>query len=171
MSLRPVYVVDIMKLMAERVATALETPVHYQYGRVPEVINSLSEMERSPAEMIKMYPLIYLVMPFDEDNDSMEQDFTATLHVIIISDTQQQWKASERMEYVFKPTLYPIYLELLHQIASSAYFMDHSERQIPHTKTDWPHYGEKGNFTNDFIDAIDITNLRLRFNFNNCQNI
>lgn len=159
------YITDMFAEIVENVALALDTPVYYQFGRSPEVINSLTVMGKNPQAAVKKYPLVYLVMPFDERHDTIEQDATVELRLIILAASNQQWRASDRMERVFKPTLYPIYRELMTQIAYSTYFQPTSELQIQHTKTDWPHFGDKGNFSADYTDAIDINNLKLRVNF------
>lgn len=171
MNRKPVYVVDLFERVVQKMNDNLDFTVYYQYGRAPEVINSLTIMEKNPESSVTKYPLVYLVMPFTEDNDTMEQEATVDLHVILIAKTRQEWRAAKRYAEVFKPTLYPMYDELIRQIALSSYFQEHSEYSIKHSKTDWPHFGEKGNFCNDFTDAIDITNLRLRLNFANCQTI
>lgn len=71
------------------------------------------------------------------------------------------------MTNIFKPTLYPIYIELINQIARSKYFKESTPELIKHTKTDrlfWGKTGIMGNegliFT-DLLDVIEITNLQL----------
>jgi hypothetical protein len=172
----PLYVVDMFADIIEKVSAELHDTlgdVHYIYGHPTEAVNTILEMTKNVKTAAKKYPLIYLYMDFDEDHDgTIEQGFTVSLHLAIATWTQPGWKADKRYTEKFKPVLYPIYDELMYQIARSGYFMVYSQHKIPHTKTDRPYWGSsngRGNIADDHCDCIELSNMKLLVNFNFCQ--
>jgi hypothetical protein len=89
--------------------------------------------------------------------------------------TKQDYTAAERYENTFKTELYPIYLELISQIKKhNAFQIDNGN--ILHTKIDrlfWGKQATNGNDANkggDFIDAIEIRNMKLKILKQSCKN-
>jgi hypothetical protein len=170
----PIYVVDLMSKVVDSLnanRTAPDSQVHYMYGHPIEIVNNLTKKGKSG--LVK-YPLIALFLDFDEKHTDLEAAFEVNLHLIIATATTPDKFAPDRYTTNFKKILYPIYDELIYQISRSGLFMETSEFNIHHTKTDrlyWgktPVSGNTANTANDFIDAIEITNLTLNVLKINC---
>ena len=175
----PVYVVDEIKSVVEKVSAELLptlqaydeniTGVHYLHGHPLEVIETLGQRDKSDSLVFKKYPLIALFQDFPEAmTGTTGIPHEPRLHMIIAGATRQDYKAPERYEKNFKPVLYPIYSEFLHQLSLHPAFISQSAWKIPHTKTDrlyWGReglWGNEGNIFNDWIDCIEIRDLRLK---------
>jgi hypothetical protein len=91
--------------------------------------------------------------------------------MIIANITEPQLITEQRYEKNFRPVLYPIYQELLRQIASPSQktFFVEDEELIAHTKIDRVNWGKQGlyggaaNTFNDFLDCIEIKDLQIKF--------
>jgi len=117
----------------------------------------------------RKYPLIALFTDFDQEKNNETAGYycNANFHLIIANiTTNKENNAEERLTQNFRPILEPIYLEFMKQIKLSGFFICGYE--IPHTKTDryyWGKnglFGQEGNIFSDYIDAIEITNLKLK---------
>lgn len=113
----------------------------------------------------KKYPLVWYVMNFKEGMGNV--GLYAKLpdpRIYIMTNTQLNYTMKERRDNTFLPILYPIYAELIKQFSLSPYFRITSEESLEHTKIDMPYWsedGQKTNFYNDYIDAIQIVDLKL----------
>ena len=188
---RPVYIVDIMgevvtAAKAEVLATlqaneaealgrtTIET-VNYQKGHKIELIQTLIEMDRANSFQTKKYPLVYLVQDFVEKRGRKAGEYAElNLNIILAHHTESTRKVDDRYTKVFKPVLYPLYYALLRQIALHPLIFQSNEDDIQHDKIDrlfWGTQAAGGNDRNkltDFVDAIEITNMNLKFYFKNC---
>ena len=178
---QPVYIVDIIgevvarteaAVLAElQLADSTITGINYQYGGYKEITDTLTQMTKANAPK---YPLFYLYMPFEEDKGSdVGLDQTSPLRIIIGMWSEPNPKANERYLQNFKKILYPVYLEFLNQLNLDSRFLTQSAELIPHRKTDWPYWGgdnppEGANPFNDWVDVIEIKNLRLQTYLKNC---
>lgn len=172
----PIYLVDIMTAIVQKVSDELEASigaVHFIYGHPVEAVNTILEMTKNPTSAAKKYPLIFMYMDFDEEHDgTIDQGVKVSLRFALATWTDPKWKAAERYTNTFKPILYPLYDEFLYRIASSGYFLVTSENTIPHTKTDRPYWGSsngQGNVANDHCDVIELTNMKLNVFFPVCS--
>lgn len=182
--MKPVYIVDEIGAVVEAVSTKLLTQlqafdplitgVHYQYGHPLEIIETLKQMDESQDYKFRRYPFIGLFQDFPQEVGEVGFDSEVTLHLIIARFTVNTYKAAQRYENNFKPVLYPIYLEFLEQLNFSKAFMKYAPNQIPHTKIDRLYWGREGlyknegNIFNDFLDCIEIRNLKLKTYLNIC---
>jgi hypothetical protein len=188
----PLYIVDVIGEIVAAVQAAMLTTiqenetaalgrttietVNYQKGHKVELIQTLMEMDRANAYQAKKSPLIYLVQDFTEKRGRKVGEYTeANLNIIIAHQTESTRKVDDRYTKVFKPVLYPLYYELLEQIAKHPLIFQANGDDITHDKTDRLYWGRVaaggGNDQNkltDFVDAIEITNLNLKFYFNKC---
>lgn len=185
--MKPVYVADIMSDLVGKVSTKLTaqlqdfdsmiTGVHYDHGHPIEIIETLQQKDKSGTNLVfAKYPLVALFHDFPEAYNS-EPGFQGqvTLHMIICRATDPTYKSDQRYDNNFKPVLYPIYAELMKQIVRSPYFMGaQSVNQLQHTKIDRLYWGREGLYKNEgsvfnnFIDCIEIRDLQLKLNLNNC---
>lgn len=150
------------------------TGVHYMHGHPIEVINKLGQKDKSNNLMFDKYPLIALFQDFGERNTRDFGISEATINIILARATRPDYTAEERYNYNFKPFLYPMYDRLLSWIERSGNFLVYNKNLIQHEKIDrlfWGNsglYGNKANVFNDWIDCIEIKNMRLRFYNNKC---
>lgn len=169
------YIPEIFQGIVTNVSASLQllpTPitVYFDYGHYREVANKILEKDRGVASKETKYPIIWLVMDYVESygNSLAEACRLPNLQIIIATPTEATHDVAQRMEENFKPILYPIYDELLSQIAASHRFNNNVVSKIKHEKIDRPYWGGQdsygngtANLFNDYIDAIQIRNLEL----------
>lgn len=187
----PVYIVDIIgKIVAdftpallpvikanEQAAlgkTMIDT-INYQYGHTKELIQTLAQDDKSAQLKGLKYPLVYLVQDFPEKRGQTVGVYAkAVLDIILIHQTLDTYKITDRYRNVFKPVLYPIYYALMQGIADCDVVNENSPDIIMHTKVDRSYWGRVGiggneaNTLNDFVDAIEVGNLSVTILYNNC---
>lgn len=162
-----IVLVDIFEAIVQKVSDKIGY-VAYQHGHLLEIVNNLTEMTQTPDTSQLKYPLVALLQDFDEEKGKGEgTDSSVKLWLIIATLTDNSLKAPERYQQSFKPVLYPIYEELLKQIGKSGFFKETNPDLIKHIKTDRLFWGRNGllgkqsNVFNDFIDCIEIRDLKL----------
>lgn len=180
----PVFV-DVFKDIVERVSNKLTpqlqaydsliTGVHYDHGHPLEIVETLTQKDKSNTYRWKKYPLVALLQDFPEQNTGEPSEGPRPVfHIIIVNHTRPTYKAIERYDKNFKPILYPIYEELLRQINRERIFFTYGMTTIPHVKFDrlyWGReglWGKEGNIFNDWVDAIEIRDLKLKTHLNYC---
>jgi hypothetical protein len=144
--------------------------VQYMHGHPLEIINRLKQKDKGQSARFNKYPLIALFQDFPEEStaNNVGIETEATLHFIIAKGTKREYIASERYEYNFVPFLYPIYEEFLRQIVADKSFQVYSVDRLQRQKWDrlyWGRsglYGNEGNIFNDYLDVIEIKNLKLK---------
>lgn len=153
----------------KKVQTARSLPVlNYQYGYIEELNETLKQYTQNDRFEALKFPLIWLAQPFFIDRNKSNLYFgdTRNLSIFIIMQTSANYKAQDRMTNVFKPILYPIYLELLNQIRKESTVFD-NEYIIEHTLVDRYFWGEQQMYLNDKVDCIEISGMKLKIN-NKC---
>jgi len=153
---------------------------YYDYGRYIEITRRLTQKQMgvvAGATGNNRFPLVWLVIPFDEFNGTPTEHYTRlrNMQIIIATQTRPDSTTPARMNDNFEPILYPIYRALLIEIANSGFFSD-IDYGVQHTKTDQPYWGGGNTLTsgdknlfNDYIDAIQIRNLELTVNLQTCN--
>lgn len=154
------------------VQDALKLPVlNYQYGYIDELNETLEQYALTQQFDSLKYPLVWLAQPFRvKREDPLVYGETKDAMLFFIHQTSPEYKAKDRMKNIFKPTLYPLYLETLNQIKLSSVF--DNAYSLPHEVVDYYFYGDeesgtyKGNKShlNDVIDCLQVTNLKLKIN-------
>lgn len=145
--------------------------ITYLHGHPLEVINTLRERNETTNELVfKKYPLITMFQDIAESpvNGMME----ATLQIIIATSTEQHFKVSQRYNTTFKPILLPLYHLLLEQLnkhksIKSVYTFDHQK----YDRVFWGTIiglGIEGRMFDDYLDAVELQNLKITFFENNC---
>lgn len=166
-------IIDLFRTITAKVKTDLALPVlNYLHGHPREITQVLAELSKNPTASATKYPLIALFQDFEENRNG---DFIELkLQMIIAVLTDNKLTAPERYDVSFKPIIYPIYDELLNQIARSTYFAEATIKQIQHIKVDrlfWGRsglYGSEKNIFNDYIDCIELKELKLKVKLKNC---
>lgn len=161
------YIPDIFNALTAKVATQLGQSVRFDFGHYGDVCQNIKFKDESITMKADKYPLIWLVMDFEERRGRNPADYAdlSSAMIIIAVDTQPTYTMQERRDISYLPVLYPIYDSLLTQISKSRAFGMPSKLNIVHTKIDRPYWngGEPGgkNMFNDYIDAIQIKGLSL----------
>jgi hypothetical protein len=133
--------------------------VKYIYGHRKSIATRLNTRSEK-------YPLIALKLDTSEDIVEGIQQFN--LNLVIATLTKGQYTEELRMDKIFRPVLYPLYIEFFKQLKNSGLFMwEGLHKYPPHVKTDRHFFGiteQEGNtkyIFNDPLDGIEITNLRI----------
>lgn len=188
---QPIYIADIIRdavsaftptvlpiIKANEAAilgrTNIDT-INFQKGHQIELIQTLAQLDASPQLKNLKYPLIWLVQDFKEKRGRKAGIYATTnLSIVIAHQTVDTYKATERDVNVFRPVLYPIYYALLEALAVSDFVNDGSSDLMMHDKEDKYFWGTQSiggtiaNQLNDYVDAIEISNLNLTILYNNC---
>ena len=151
--------------------------INYIHGHFLEVIETLRQQDQNPDQRKDKYPLVILVQDFAEQRNGNFQDPypELTLRMAICYHTLSDYKDYTRYQKTFKPVLYPIYQELINQLAVSPEFFVDSPYNIAHTKKDRPFwgkeelYGNSANKLDDYLDAIELNPLKIRQNLSVCK--
>ncbi len=151
--------------------------INYQFGHLKELIATMKEYEKDPASQALKYPLVALLLDFNENmgNAGGYISEVSLQMIIAYAESDPTLKASQRYTKNFEPILLPIYYELLNQIDEGGQFVSLGVQNIRHTKTDHPYWGKggitdtSGNVFPDYIDAIELSNLLLKVNFSQCS--
>lgn len=171
-------IVDEMRKIVDAVSAELTpslqlldpnlTGIHYDHGHPIEVIETLKQKDEAKEFKFRRYPIVALFEDFPGQGGEIGYNGEVTLHMIIARFTEPTYKADQRYEKNFKPFLTPIYNELLKQITFSKAFQTYGVTNIQHTPINRLYWGREGlyknegNVFNDFLDCIEIRNLKLK---------
>jgi hypothetical protein len=181
MTPKPIYIVDIFGDIVTKVENVLLSAlqaadptiegINYLYDAPIPMMNTLVDMTKSGA---KKYPLVGLFLPAKERHGSqIGIDDIPLLRIIIGRFSNPTDTTPQRYTNNFKPFLYPIYTEFIHQIDCDRRFLTQGAQMIQHDKTDWPYWGGDSlpgaaNPFGDWLDIIEISNLQVKLNLKNC---
>ena len=161
-------IIDNVRLDYESVSNDPTKP-YYEYGHPLEIIDTLTEKTNDKLVFDK-YPLICLFLDATETIDERIIKREITLDLVICAQSEKKWKALERTVETFEPILYPIYESLMKHIKNDGVFsIVGSYDKID--RYSWGKnglYGNTANLFNDYIDAIEIKNLKLEI-LKNCN--
>lgn len=172
----PVYIVDIIgeavaatdaALFADNASNAVKTAgrhINYLYGRGDQILTKLLGKDSSPTLKNFKYPLIALIQDFGEERGGTGYYAAVRLpSILICTSTNSTDDVPKRYNQTFKPILYPIYYELLNQLARNTNIVaPNGAEGIVHTKFDRPGIppDPKSQFT-DFLDIMELQGLSL----------
>lgn len=161
------YIKDVFETMMGFIRTEWDTvndPVevpYFMYGYRNEICQLLTEKDESSTYKTKKYPLIILWHGQEEDHGKqLNANYIISPLVSIITDSAREKRTSERYELSIKPTLYPLYLLLLEEIANNPAFYQTHVEEIENKIRVWdgsPSDDRKiGLMFNDYLDGVDI---------------
>lgn len=173
----------IVKAVSDKLTPTLKivdpdiTAVHYQFGHPLEIIKTIGEFDGGTTSIYDKYPLVAFFLDSTVDRGRQIGIYgEQSINIAIIracKDPNQT--AEERDEFNFIPVLTPIYMELMEQISLRGdLFKIQSVEQIEHKMTNRYYWGKKGlfgnegNIFNDWVDAIEINNMKLTINLDYC---
>lgn len=158
----PVYIVDELQVIVDRLnaKNPIDQEVFYMYGHPKEIAARLQELTNGITTGEKKYPLIALFTDIPIEKGTTNKEGIAKLNLIIATLTEPELTAPERQERNFVPVLYPIYQELLEQLCLHPQFF-FKDREVTHTKIDRFFWGTADQGFNDYIDAIELKDVRV----------
>lgn len=167
-----VYIVDVLENIVKDIATQLGIDVYYQYGSIQEIIENLKTMTTVGLGTDKKYPLVALLTDIEENSSSNTEIYSeCNVNILIFNVTDNRYLAPERTTNSFKPILCPIYEQLLESINNSLEIHSDYNGVIEHShylRYYWGRVNETENPFSDYIDAIEIKNMKLKIKNKNC---
>jgi hypothetical protein len=169
---------DVIGEAVRATAERLKRPVHYMYGHLRSILQTLSSYDRTGEFAKQKYPLIVLLCDFVEyvqENKGYER--WADLHLLIVADSNRDYREAERLEKVYRPVLIPIYEAFMDELKNNTgyvsvmtnylYWYSGEEFVKRYALSNALNeavrqQGLKALF-NDHLDGIEIRNLRLEF--------
>jgi hypothetical protein len=159
--------------------TLTESPVRdipFMYGHPSEIITRLQQMSSHPTAKYEKFPAIILFTDLPEEKGkSGLYASKVNLHMVIASVTSAEFTSDQRLVQSFEPCLSPLYDSLMGELAAHKDIVEDDAANIVHTE--WKRffwgktglYSNTGNVFQDFIDAIEITNIQLTIRKTNNQ--
>lgn len=165
------FLIEAPSGFATETGTAKAKKPYYIYGHPKEIAGIFTVSEMVPNLKNQRYPVICLFMDFEEDMFPAENQWCeANLWIAIVNRTDKSYTTAQRYQHNFKPVLYPIYLKFLETIQQNQLRTLYLKpKRIEHKKKDCPFYSTEGkeqNVLNDFVDAIELKELKLNFLLN-----
>ena len=163
MNTPPYILVDEFAAIVTATKVALGLPnINYMYGYLSEVRENLAQATTAGGNFATTkFPLVWLVQPFTIERGENGMFGDTRVNVLIITGSDINWKAKQRMDNNYKPIIYPIYEELLNQInIASDVFEGVTIRE--HSFTDRYYWGGGDKVIDDIFDCSEISGLTLR---------
>lgn len=144
--------------------------INYQHGHPLEIIETLIQDTQSKTGRYAKYPLVFLVEDIEESRGGSVSNYRYAeldLTLYLIQQSKKEYKAAERYANVFEPYLLPMYASFLNNLAFSPHFEIPDVNAIEHKKINRLYWGReelggnRANMLSDFVDAIEIKNLRI----------
>jgi hypothetical protein len=145
--------------------SAISVVLNYHHGHLLEVKNTFKEYTTIAAVKREQFPAVVLVQDFPEEINNLTGEREATCTIFLVTDSQQKYTAADRYTNTFKPILYPLYDLFFDELR---YNDNVADADMKHTKIDrvfWGRESGEGSLSNifhDFIDAIEISNLKVK---------
>lgn len=169
----PEYIlVDVFEAIASAIAAKLVSNINYQYGYIRELDQTINQMQAADeSKSLAAYPILWLMQPFViQRGIAGAFGRVSDLRLFIINKTDPNWKAKDRMTNNYKPILYPIYRELINQLANTPEISYKPVETRDHSFSDIYYWGssQESVLTNP-VDVIEVSNLEIDINNNiNC---
>lgn len=130
----------------------------YKFSTPQEWIDELCSVSNSDAQ--KRYPFLYVnSMRIDQKDDIIEIG-----EIVIATLSKSSWKTTQRDEYTFRPVLNILYDMFIRGCKVSRQFslIDQGTRKDHYFYGRLGLYGGEANKFSDYVDAVEINNLKLR---------
>ncbi len=150
---------------------------YYAYGHIQEIAKALMDKDNSTQfESFKKFPLIMLLLDVTRKPNKTLQTFDYdNVNIVIVNSTKPDYMAADRKENNFDPILHPLYEDFIKELSRSRLLNNsNSIPFISHSATDRYFWGTElnknstKNIVNDFLDAVDIKELNIKVNQQNC---
>lgn len=140
--------------------------VNYQPGRNSQIIQSLTNYDHSDLYKSLKYPLLAAVLPFKEKRGGSVFS-EVTIDRIVLATLTETNTASEDVLQKYSDTgrfskiLIPFYNEFLKRLALHPNVINSDPGNFPHEYFENPAEIPISRETNDFVDSIEIRNLKF----------
>jgi hypothetical protein len=167
---QPVIVSEVIKEVVAKVSARMNegktgadvVPVMF-YHDTPEMIEA-QLLSKDRAQAIK-YPAVILFHDYPEDRGGQGGYYAETSipRIAIVTSTSNTIFSDDRYARTFLPTLYPIYGWFMKYLVQHPGIVATDPNEIEHRKWDRLYWGtqEAGKELNDYLDAIELQNLKL----------
>jgi hypothetical protein len=149
--------------------------IRYSKSSYEELIENLAQADGSTEGRYNKYPLIHLVQDVSvKRGEDIGAYGTTSLNIVFIHQTEQTYKIEDRDAKVFKPVLWPMYYQFMASLFNSGWAWGDDTAEYKHTVTKKAFWGNRKlataskNILNDYVDAIEVNNLQVKFNYRNC---
>ena len=155
--------------------------ISYMYDTYQNIENRIAAKAKNPGVdgvggKFDLMPLVCLIMPFPEDYGNPTNNYwqDVDLNIIFCTYTDKQSSTEDRYQETFLPILLPLYRTFIEKCTDTGLFTDVSSRKIKHRKYELPFWGDRdargnprSNIFSNFLDAIEVQNLKLTVNNQN----
>lgn len=175
------FIGDDIETVVASMRTVTDGPPFWMYGHRTEIASRLRDLGKYKTTQEKRYPLIALRVDIPGEVLGSVKQYSS-LNIAIITMTDRQYNAEDRMELVFKRTLYPLYYQFMRGLKTCGLFMWPKGQKFPdHVpierffwgtgytgNTPGAEPGSTKELFDDPVDAIEIVNLKLNTTFKTC---
>lgn len=165
-----VYVIDVIKLVVADMVNFGVNPPNLFLGRSAQINKELQEATMAGNGVTDKYPMYALYWDFPERaiDGIVEVTFPKMIFATL---TEIADNTTKRYEDNFKTKLYPLYIAFLKSLAKSKYTVINDWRAIEHTKYDRPGNSPVNGNPHEYLDIIDVLNLKISFiqSLENCN--
>lgn len=160
---------DIFLDITTAVATEYGSPVYFMHGHRTEIVNILSQKDRSDEFKFKKYPVVILHHDIKKSHGNTSYEFEdCKVNIVIATESSIKFDANDRYDNSFKNELYPILEEFLRQLKRTTKIQPTGDGEnYQYDATDRLYWGKQsiaGNTANALNDAIDAIEINLSFN-------
>jgi len=176
---QPVYIVDVFADAVAATSVALLTTlqaidstitaVRFEYGHRADVNERIIAYGNQGKNFC---PMVILFEDYKIQRGEVGYTGITNLVIMIIYYSKAAITRVQREANVFRPILYPVYNELIHQLKIDGRFSIYDETLVKHNLVPRPHWGDPDLYKEyplkDVFDGIEISNLQLKTFLNNC---
>lgn len=150
-------------------------PIRYIFGNGQYWKDVLDELSKTVEGSVSKLPLVALYCPFVEERGNPDYYTQAEVRLLIACASDSQYNNEQRLLYSFRNILHPIYNGLIEALKEDGRFDFGYDEKVSHRYSENYSYGRYGAYTgngealSETIDAIDITNLKLKVKQPNCR--
>lgn len=171
---QPVYIVDVLRLVGSvmkvpKFPVAIPTEnfvINVDFGSPYQILEQLISKENSSFDKFK-YPLLAFVMPIPEKNESgfIEVSFPRIVFAYLTKTGTNTELVLDKYssDGVIKNILYPMVKEFIRNLAFSTFTLMGDPDMYAYTATVYASQQPIGKGLNDFVDIIELTNLKATF--------
>jgi hypothetical protein len=134
--------------------------INFKFGYWTTVANELLTDGKSPSLAAQRFPLIYLHADFEE-NIINYRTIRINPTFYIIQQTEVKYNIDQRLELIYKPCLYQIYIDFIKAIRHSGKINPSNSQEILHTKKDLYYLQNISSAQNNLKSIIDAVEVRF----------
>lgn len=143
--------------------------IKYKYDNYKAIQKQLIEEGKSATLKKNKYPLLALILPYEEDREKEPGIILeSNARIILVVDRVKTWTTAESEEYSFNQNLRPLYELFMSKLKLSGLFQVDENILIQHKKEDYHFWSADDAQTQNklaaIVDAIELSNLKLILN-------